>query len=1031
MAYIPQPKYPSKKKPGVYPSGSIKELGLNTDNLEKFSLGSWEEVSLSSQRFIFQDIFTNTPVLTVQDGLDNFTKEDLFGFAYVADDDTNITINDINGKTKLINYDKNKSPDKYKESSIPVKVNFGMDFKPDSSPFNFDQNQSGTSDTILIGDGDVDTVSTQETTQLDGTPSQFWENNEPEVWADRWNIGYLNYKNPGNPVPEEITPIVLNHESTPFIIKWNTFGIPEDGDGPNRYLLPNGAYRIEFTTPILKTDFPIKILDRVKLFSYWDHEYNVIDIKGTLTHIEAIQLDVVYPGDISADAVAQKNGTLGFLSGEDWLDLNPATNKVMYLPSPFELRAGAGEAGSFDSEDVYFNNEDSPQFLNESYLAEAYTWGNQNSEVDNMASTKYSGTPVMRSEDMPESYNIVIRRPKSSAAESKFGFTKLEFEEDDIKTKDGDVELSLFKEPIPRSPRQLSEDIPPSLEEKTYTYSDGGATTYDELIGFRQPNNNWSGTDINAVAVTNEPIAKNVIMRARHGYYESGFPPNANNNSNAGGKQWSGNIGDNANDRFPILSKRAAKADEDGQFGYPTISWLKDSEFVFYPAQEIPTLEFETNTYYRVKFNIRIKRKSGNDNYDLKVGVGVLDTSTDAQVDGTVYDIKTLTNTHLETNVNDITANEWVEYSFSGAIFTSLLPVDTLQGIPYITINSRDDTSAGSFPTPVNNTFIFQIMSYKLETLDVITEGLLESIATSQGALYKYKVIQWGDEKQKLTTEQLLNTFYLSWYKTESETSDWVKKQYARKASREVQFIKHESTGYLNLTSHVYNTSGLKSIKSIVYRVNSTESDVFESKIITTNIVINDGNLTSQDFSIFGGTDFNFLPLKDNEVIIGGLNEDSKYNNSVEKIKKDDNFIQDDYLERQSSRDFIDNFNKKLYGESPGQLDLSTTRMYKKPLDIYDFITDDKQSIVDNNFNINTLPINSSATDIFISNNDCIVDLNPQDVEYLSIQNKTGTADKAILIGDYKVNQPKDGKIQRQGVMETPLLEQNTDKQAF
>ena len=105
--------------------------------------------------------------------------------------------------------------------------------------------------------------------------------------------------------------------------------------------------------------------------------------------------------------------------------------------------------------------------------------------------------------------------------------------------------------------------------------------------------------------------------------------------------------------------------------------------------------------------------------------------------------------------------------------------------------------------------------------------------------------------------------------------------------------------------------------------------------------------------------------------------------------------------------------------------------MYKKPLDIYDFITDDKQSIVDNNFNINTLPINSSATDIFISNNDCIVDLNPQDVEYLSIQNKTGTADKAILIGDYKVNQPKDGKIQRQGVMETPLLEQNTDKQAF
>ena len=136
-------------------------------------------------------------------------------------------------------------------------------------------------------------------------------------------------------------------------------------------------------------------------------------------------------------------------------------------------------------------------------------------------------------------------------------------------------------------------------------------------------------------------------------------------------------------------------------------------------------------------------------------------------------------------------------------------------------------------------------------------------------------------------------------------------------------------------------------------------------------------------------------------------------------------------MERVSSKDFIDNFNNQLYGKSPGQLDLSTTRVFKKPLDIYDFITNDKQSIVDNNFTIDTLPINSSATDIFISNKDCIVDLNPQDVDYLSIQNKTGVADKAILIGDYKINQPKDGKIQREGVMETPTLEDNQDKQAF
>ena len=416
-----------------------------------------------------------------------------------------------------------------------------------------------------------------------------------------------------------------------------------------------------------------------------------------------------------------------------------------------------------------------------------------------------------------------------------------------------------------------------------------------------------------------------------------------------------------------------------------------------------------------------------------------------------------------------------------------------------------------------------------------------------QLSYFTYQVIQWGDEKVLLTDDQIEQTYFFSLYDQDEypEPDSYIFKKWVTSHQSEVKEI---GPNAINETSHVYNTPGVKSIKIVVYRYGRDKSILGQTYLVTRNIVINDGNLLSQDFSIFGGSDFNFLPLKsqiiriqdvffptitanlvaervdeyntrltadslndiegfdlekyiiDNsyenkrniiingspaiqggygttgageskniefitirndsydggfvvgdtyeiiwniknpegrvisyplQAIIGGLDEDSKYNNSVERIKKDDNFIEEDYLERASSRDFIDNFNKKLYGETPGQLDLSTTRVYKKPLDIYDFITNDKQSIVDNNFNINTLPINSSATDIFISNNDCIVDLNPQDIEYLSIQNKTGTADKAILIGDYKVNQPKDGKIQRQGVMETPLLEQNTDKQAF
>jgi len=369
--------------------------------------------------------------------------------------------------------------------------------------------------------------------------------------------------------------------------------------------------------------------------------------------------------------------------------------------------------------------------------------------------------------------------------------------------------------------------------------------------------------------------------------------------------------------------------------------------------------------------------------------------------------------------------------------------------------------SVDVFETPwFSNTYQVPSSPEKIAFINLVygnsTNTQLNSHFNDYNNIYKnifyYNVIQWGDEDKLLTNDQILSSPYFHVYET--DVVDLTDKSFNSKKSAQYQLssrpIRLGRDMPLIKLNHLYTSPGIKSIKIIIYRFTADLGWLMETTLVTKNILINSGLKTAQDFSIFGGTDFNFLPLKTKDIegegeqrpleaIIGGLDEDSKYNNSVEKIKKDDNFTREDYLERVSSREFIDNFNKKLYGETPGQLDLSITRMYKKPLDIYDFITDDKQSIVDNNFNLPTgdtdpldkLPINSSATDIFISNNDCIVDLNPHDIEYLSIQNKTGTADKTVLIGDYKVNQPKDGRVQKQGVMQTPLLEQNTDKQAF
>ena len=296
------------------------------------------------------------------------------------------------------------------------------------------------------------------------------------------------------------------------------------------------------------------------------------------------------------------------------------------------------------------------------------------------------------------------------------------------------------------------------------------------------------------------------------------------------------------------------------------------------------------------------------------------------------------------------------------------------------------------------------------------------------------------------------NSYFFSGYESQ-EYLDELRQSYSYKKQKYDQIyiskkiIESDSDGNLkyNLFSHNYTTPGPKSIKIIVYRYTKDHMVLIETTLITKNININDGLLLSQDFSIFGGSEYVFLPLRSgmsgSNAIIGGLDSDSKYNNSVEKIKKDDNFIKVDYLNRASSRIFIDDFNDGQYGNTPGQLDLGLTRVYKKPSDLYSFLNADVNSFVATQFpsthlydqgnRIQTLPINSSATDIFIDDENCVIDINSENMEYLTIPNKVGTQDKSVLIGDYKVNQPKDGKVSKQGNMKTPKVERNKNKQAF
>ena len=51
MEYSKKQQYPSWLTPGVYPNGSVNELGLNNDNLEDFSLGNWNSIVKDNRVF--------------------------------------------------------------------------------------------------------------------------------------------------------------------------------------------------------------------------------------------------------------------------------------------------------------------------------------------------------------------------------------------------------------------------------------------------------------------------------------------------------------------------------------------------------------------------------------------------------------------------------------------------------------------------------------------------------------------------------------------------------------------------------------------------------------------------------------------------------------------------------------------------------------------------------------------------------------------------------------------------------------------
>ena len=349
-------------------------------------------------------------------------------------------------------------------------------------------------------------------------------------------------------------------------------------------------------------------------------------------------------------------------------------------------------------------------------------------------------------------------------------------------------------------------------------------------------------------------------------------------------------------------------------------------------------------------------------------------------------------------------------------------PENIYFGFPIVSVDKpdsydiiyREGANAGTYNFPVfyptdsdeyNNTTAPAKVWFGINTFQVDTEIPLFKL--------KYHVLEWGDEDIKLTNEQILNSEFFSLYSANDDSFD------RSQAKRLFQTIESspfylDEDGEMNLTEHTYTTPGVKTIKTILFRMSSDEQILHETILLNTNVVINDASEYKQDFDLFGAVEFNVLPLKDNtqELIIGGISEKSKYVKSIKTIERDDLYGSGDYLEKKYNENILPNIKKSLYGDSITKVDLSTTRLFTKPYDISYFL-------------------NSRATDILIDDSNCLIELNPDKNDGNMIEN-TGTSDQhAILIGDYEVVKEPNRDMRKKDNMDVPKIETRKKNQAF
>jgi len=206
----------------------------------------------------------------------------------------------------------------------------------------------------------------------------------------------------------------------------------------------------------------------------------------------------------------------------------------------------------------------------------------------------------------------------------------------------------------------------------------------------------------------------------------------------------------------------------------------------------------------------------------------------------------------------------------------------------------------------------YKDISAPLEVYFSLNYEQLDDDEVRSSDIIKYQVLEWGDEEEQMSDQEILDSEFFYLYETDDSVFDGTKyKKLCLIASEAMKITPQEigDDGVVDrgkLQSHVYIEPGIKTIKTIVMRFDETETFLLETSVVYTNIFIADPNQKIQDFNIFGAERYSVLPLESEfEPIIGSIDKRSQYVISIEEIEDNDLYESSDYLEKMYADDFL------------------------------------------------------------------------------------------------------------------------------